>query len=148
MTSSTDKPYRAYIGGPMSGKPQFNFPAFDAAAAHLREQGWEIVSPAELDSDEVRAQALASPDGKSVVRENEVAQTWGDFLARDVKLIADGVQAIILLPGWVGSKGAVLETFVGMLCKHDFYLYDPMDGAVRVPTSLIFEQLIKSEKLK
>src|SRR6266404_4948053 len=101
---SSEPQYKAYLGGPMSGLPQFNFPAFDSASAHLREQGWEIVSPAELDSDEVRVQAMASPDGKSVVREKETEQTWGDFLARDVKLIADSVQAIILLPGWSGSR--------------------------------------------
>lgn len=140
--------YRAYLGGPMSGLPQFNFPAFDAAAAHLREQGWEIVSPAELDSDEVREQALASADGRSVVRENDTAQTWGDFLARDVKLIADDVQAIILLPGWSGSRGALLETFVGLLSGKDFYLYDKMEGACREPKRSIYETLIASEKLK
>jgi hypothetical protein len=132
----------------MSGIKQFNFPAFDAAAAHLREQGWDLVSPAELDSAEVRDQALASPDGKSIVRENDTAQTWGDFLARDVKLIADGVQAIILLPGWASSRGALLETFVGLLSGKDFYLYDQFDGARRVPKRIIYEMLTTSEKLK
>lgn len=48
---------RAYLAGPMSNIPQFNFPAFDDAAADLRARGWDIVSPAELDRPEVRPNA-------------------------------------------------------------------------------------------
>jgi hypothetical protein len=149
VTAADEKQqYRAYLGGPMSGLKQFNFPAFDAAAAHLREQGWDIVSPAELDVPEVREQALASPDGKSIVREKDTEQTWGDFLARDVKLIADEIQAIILLPGWSDSRGAMLESFVGLLAHKDFYLYDKMEGAQRVPRRMISETIFSSERFK
>jgi hypothetical protein len=42
------KPARVYIAGPMRGIPEFNFPAFDAAARG-RAMGLEIISPAELD---------------------------------------------------------------------------------------------------
>lgn len=96
----------------MTGIPQFNFPAFDAAAARLRAMGHDVVSPAELDSPESRAEALASETGVL----QDVTQTWGDFLARDVKLIADGgIEAILVLPGWSKSRGARLETFVAHL---------------------------------
>lgn len=105
---------KVYLAGPMSGIPQFNFPMFDAAAAHLRDHhGFEVVSPAELDDRAgYREAALASPDG--IIREQFNGETWGDFLARDVKLIADqGIEAIVVLPGWEGSRGARLETFIG-----------------------------------
>ena len=75
-----------YLAGPMSGIPQSNFPAFDAAAKHLRDLGHDIVSPAELDDEETRANSLANLPTK---------QTWGDFLARDVKIVADQVQGIV-----------------------------------------------------
>lgn len=103
---------KAYLGNKMSGIPQFNFPWFDEAAAYLRGLGIDVVSPAELDTPETRKAALASPDGSmgSGTVNNE---TWGDFLARDVKLIADGeLDAIIVGPEWFDSKGARLETFV------------------------------------
>lgn len=117
---------KCYIAGPMSGVPQFNFPAFDAAAADLRSRGYDIVSPAELDDEEVRAEALASPDGKPKGREHAAGQTWGDFLARDVKLIADdGIKGIIFLPNWWKSRGARLEAFVGLLCGLKFAKYAP-----------------------
>ena len=106
---------KVYIAGPMSGMPQSNFPAFDAAAAVLRAQGHEVITPSELDDPEDRARALA--DEPSI-------KTWGDFLARDVKLIADGnIEAIVLLPGWEDSRGARLEATVGLLLGLKFLEY-------------------------
>jgi hypothetical protein len=77
-----------YLGGPMTNYPQFNFPAFDRAAQTLRDHGYTIVSPAELDDPETREAALASADGAPGSGSHSV-QTWADFLARDVKKIAD-----------------------------------------------------------
>lgn len=106
---------RAYLANKMTGVPQMNFPWFDRAATVLREvNGIDVVSPAELDDPETRAAALASVDGSA----SDTAEhgTWGDFLARDVKLIADGgMDAVIVGPDWMLSKGARLETFVAHL---------------------------------
>ena len=95
-----------YLAGPMTGYYQQNFPLFDRVAKELREQDYDIVSPAELDSPKERKIALANKRSKC---------TWGDFLARDVKIIADQVQGIIFLPGWSKSRGARLEATVGLL---------------------------------
>jgi len=116
---------KVYIAGPMTGYPQFNIPKFDAAAKHLREAGYEAVSPAELDDPEIRAISLASPDG-AIATLNSHGKTWGDFLARDVKLLADdGIEAIFVMPGWERSTGARLETFVGAALKGmTIYRYD------------------------
>jgi len=114
-----------YLAGPMSGYPQSNFPAFIAAAADLRAGGYEIVSPAELDAENgIDKQAMASTDGDA----SKLTQTWGDLLARDVKLVADQVDGIIVLPGWENSRGARLEAFVGLLCRKKFFEYSEDDG--------------------
>lgn len=106
-------PTRLYMAGPMTGIPQFNFPAFDRAASDLRARGYEIVSPAELDDPVDRAAALASPDGSALSYGTGVKKSWGEFLARDVKLIADdGIEGVVVLTGWENSRGARLETFV------------------------------------
>ena len=105
---------KAYLAGPMSGLPQFNFPEFKRVTALLRSQGWEIVSPAELDEQESHDAAMASPTGDPV----EAHRTWGDYLSRDVKIIADaGIEAIVFLPNWEKSKGARLEASVGLQIK-------------------------------
>ncbi len=101
-----------YIAGPMSGKPQFNYPAFDAAAEKLRDAGIEVVSPAEMDSKEVRAIAMASKHGN--LSEFNSDSTWGDFLCRDVKIVADEVDGVVVLPGWLNSRGARLEAFIAL----------------------------------
>jgi hypothetical protein len=115
---TNEKPY--YLAGPMSGIKQFNFPLFYAATAALRAAGYGIVSPAELDDTEDKGLALKSATGAPG---DHPSKTWADFLARDVKIVADQVQGIIFLPNWFTSRGAKLEAFVGLLCKHKFGVY-------------------------
>lgn len=126
---------RIYLAGPMSGIPQFNFPAFIAAADDLRDRGYDVVSPAELDDEEDRAAALASEDGDQ--SKLDTGSTWGDFLSRDVKLIADeGIEAIVVLLGWQESRGARMETFVGRLCGLPVVEY--MSGCYMPPVEAEF----------
>lgn len=109
---------KVYLAGPMTGHPKFNFPAFDRVAGELRAlgEGFEVVSPAELDDPTARAAALQSEWGDPVEYAKLTGLTWADFLSRDVKLIADGkFDSIVCLPGWEASRGARLETFVGYL---------------------------------
>lgn len=112
-----------YLAGPMSGIPQFNYPAFMTAAEQLREKGYRVRNPAELDDPETKAAAMASPDGSlgSGVCNGE---TWGDFLARDVKLVADEVDGICLIAGWQYSRGARLEAFVALSVQKPVFFID------------------------
>jgi hypothetical protein len=113
---------KVYLAGPMTDIPQCNFPAFMAAAFKLRAAGIDVVSPAELDNENTKKAALSSVDG-SMGSGSPNGETWGDFLARDVKLIADTVTGIAFLDGWQRSRGAKLEATVGLLCNHSFYQY-------------------------
>ena len=110
-----------YLAGPMSWIPQFNIPVFDRATDALRANHFDIISPAELDSAEIRAAALLSENGDPT--DVVSIETWGDMLARDVKLIADECGAIIFLDGWENSRGARLEAFVSILCDRKLYRY-------------------------
>lgn len=114
---------RYYLTGPMTGIPQFNFPAFREAAEHLREQGIEVISPAELDGPGIAAAAEVSADGALPDGTKICGQTYGDMLGRDVKIVIDEVSGLILLPGWEKSRGARIECFVGLQTGKTFDLF-------------------------
>lgn len=84
---------RVYVAGPMTGLPEFNFPAFNAASAMLRAQGLHVENPAEH----------GIVDGAE----------WADYLHYDLGRLAT-CSEIHLLPGWSNSRGAALEA----LCAH------------------------------
>jgi hypothetical protein len=123
----------------MSGLPQFNFPAFYEAAEKLRALGFEVVSPAELDDAEDAGAALKSKDGNA----KDAKRSWGDFLARDVKMLADtGIQGIVFLPNWQNSKGAKLEAFVGLLQGFHFWEYDAEnEDAMRITGQSVIDAI-------
>jgi hypothetical protein len=117
-----------YLAGPMSNIPQFNYPAFYRIAGKLREMGFEIRSPAEMDTPAEQEAAMASPDGNVANFTSKSGSTWGDILAKDVKLISDVVDGIIAMPTWYKSKGARLEIFVAHLCKKPVWIFDELSG--------------------
>lgn len=96
---------RIYIAGPMSGHPEFNFPAFRAAAAFLRERGHEVVSPHEV------GEALGGPD---------CGLTAAQFLAADIRHLIE-CEAVALLPGWERSIGARCEAAIAVTLGFPFY---------------------------
>lgn len=120
---------RLYLAGPMTGLPQFNIPAFDAAAARLRAEGHEVISPVELDGPEARAASLASPDGAP-----DTLATHGfeyeDFLERDTEVLrSSDLDAIVMLPGWARSRGANRELGVAIGLGLQRLYYDPLEPA-------------------
>lgn len=84
---------KVYVAGPMSGLPEFNYPAFFAAAKRLAAIGHEPINPARLAG-------------------REECKTWLDFMRASLLdlAVADG---IALLPGWQDSRGAALERRIG-----------------------------------
>jgi hypothetical protein len=87
---------KIYLSGPMSSHPiDFNFPAFHEAAAALRADGHEVISPAELDE---------ADDALGV-------RTWAEYLKRDIPELLK-CNAIAMLPGYEASKGARLELHI------------------------------------
>lgn len=102
----------------MTGISQFNIPLFDAAAKKLRAAGFEIISPAERDTHETRQSALDNFKGDHATL--VTAESYGDMLSRDMKIIADEVGGLILLDGWEQSRGARLEVYVALVLGRKF----------------------------
>ncbi|MDH1334114.1 DUF4406 domain-containing protein [Comamonas thiooxydans] len=93
---------RIYIAGPMSGLPEFNYPAFHAAAAVLRAQGHHVENPAE--------------------NLRPACGTWQGYMRMSLRQIA-ACDCLYMLPGWRGSRGARIEHGLALdlgLEVHDF----------------------------
>ena len=83
---------KLYIAGPMSGLPDYNYPAFHAAESELRAAGYETLNPA----------TNAKPE----------PETWEGYMRAAIAQVvqADG---IAFLPGSNGSRGARVELNLG-----------------------------------
>lgn len=91
VTRWIDRANHLYLAGPMTGFEDFNFPAFNSAAAKLRAIGYVVENPSE----------------HGVVDDAE----WRDYMAYDLtRLGLCGIVAV--LPGWENSKGARLEVLI------------------------------------
>lgn len=99
---------KIYLAGPMRGIPDFNFPAFHAAAAELRAQGHFVFNPAERDEAAHGKDVSKSPTG-DLADIKESGFNLREALHADTTFICLEGEAIALLPGWVHSKGAVAE---------------------------------------
>jgi hypothetical protein len=95
---------KLYLAGPMRGYPQFNFPAFFAAAKDLRARGHEVWSPAENDVD---------VDGFDPT--TDAAKPMRHYMLRDLPAVLNS-DAVALLPGWRKSTGALMEVYVATGC--------------------------------
>lgn len=100
---------KLYLAGPMRGIPNFNFPAFDYAAAKLRTQGFEVFSPAERDRVVVGAELENNPTGDEELATAKTGFSLREALGADAEFICTHADGIALLPGWERSKGACAE---------------------------------------
>lgn len=101
---------KIYLAGPMRGIPEFNFPAFDAAAKKLRDEGHEVFSPA--DNDRANMGGDFSKDYPTGC-EDQLAKKTGftirEALGQDLAWICAEAEGIAMLPGWKNSRGARAE---------------------------------------
>lgn len=78
-----------YISGPMTGLPEYNYPAFNAAADLLRNGGFTVCNPAEFFG------GLGD-------------RTREEYMRESVRCLV-ACDAVVTLPNWEQSDGAVLE---------------------------------------
>ncbi len=106
---------RVYIAGPMRGIPEFNYPAFYAAADKLRAAGYTVYNPADIDTIwHGRDISKGNETGSIAQASHEHGFDRKDALWRDLEQIfwcdgRRGVDTVALLPGWETSTGAQLE---------------------------------------
>lgn len=94
MNHHTQNKPRTYLSGPMTGIPEFNYPAFNEAAKWLREQGHLVFNPAETFN-------------------GDTTKAWSYYMRVDIEAIMESTE-IRVLPGWESSAGAMLEVLIAL----------------------------------
>jgi hypothetical protein len=106
-----------YLAGPMTGLRQHNFPAFESAAKELRQQGYDIKSPHEIDfgeTEENRGRMLP----------------YNYYLKESLKLLLQ-CDGIVMLPQSHLSRGARIELELAKNCGMEVWRYEPADRTLR-----------------
>lgn len=83
-----------YIAGPMSGYPEYNYPAFHRKEEELASKGYRVINPAR------------NFDGR-------IDLPYSNYLRKAVENVLE-VDMVALLPGWEQSAGATLEVAVAL----------------------------------
>ena len=96
-------PEPIYLSGPMSGLPDYNYPAFHAAAAKLRALGYVVENPAEN----------PEPPCKS----------WEGYMRLALAQLVR-CEVTVRLPGWQSSRGAVIESSLSRILGMGVYDYE------------------------
>lgn len=96
-----------YLSGPMTGYPEYNFPLFNSTAKWLRESGHRVYNPAEFPNN--------------WTEKADVRKAFASYCA----FICLEATAIVMLPGWTASKGAVIELGLAEKCKLRVYRFIP-----------------------
>lgn len=100
-----------YVAGPMSGLPEFNYPAFRQAQADLEAKGYTVLNPVDAEKDNTTGEH----------------QTWQWYMRKALVMVAQA-DGIALLPGWENSRGASLEHHVATSLELDIR---PLDEWLR-----------------
>lgn len=113
-----------YLAGPMTNIPLFNFPAFHAAAKHLRSQGHKVFNPAERDMERHGGVDISAGNDKGdpSLATKVHGFSLRDALADDTAFICKEADGIAMLPGWEKSNGARAEHALAVALGH-FILY-------------------------
>jgi len=121
---------RIYIAGPMRGREFYNFPAFHEAEQHLKDLGYDVVSPARLD---IEAGFLMShlPEDHDW-NEMPHGMDYEDTMARDLEAL-DTCDAIYMLRGWTTSQGAKREQIHAACGPHEFFEQGVLEPPQLVP---------------
>lgn len=125
-----------YISGPMTGKPEFNFPLFYEMEDMMEGLGYRVINPARLDDEENIHARLDDPEDDFDYR---------DLLKRDLDEILGGADKLIVFDDWTNSRGATNEAFVADVAGIPVEFFDIETGEfeeIRMPVPFEAKEIV------
>jgi hypothetical protein len=116
-----------YLAGKMRGLPNFNKPAFMAAAAKLRAMGYRVFNPVE---ETIKLYGEGVYEENPTGDENLTPIDPRKVFFNDLQFICLHADAVVKLDeNWVNSKGAFAEHAVGVALGPDagMHIFDLAD---------------------
>ena len=102
-----------YVCGPMTGLPEFNYPAFFDAEARLAECGYTVLNPARIDEQHNPEHCIMG---------------WQWYMRHAIRMMLE-CDGLALLGTWERSRGAKLEKQVASTLEMPCY---PVAGWVEM----------------
>lgn len=112
---------KAYICGPMTNRPFFNFPLFFEVETYLRDQGWITYNPARHDIESIGIDIDRYPTG-DIAAITADGFDLGQAMRWDLPRVAES-DAIVCLNDWEKSSGGRIEMRVALACGTAPLLY-------------------------
>lgn len=116
-------PKSIYIAGPMSGIPEWNYPAFHAAEAKLKAEGWRVFNPAKKDEEDGVIDEEAKTDGDTALAIEKGKFDFRKAYLWDLTQVVRG-DGIFMLRGWEQSPGARGEHAAAVAMKKNYPDYE------------------------
>ena len=117
-----------YVAGPMRGYPDWNYCAFNSTEKMLADRGWKVINPASLDSNyEETAGMETTPESFDPDKNEDEHAVIRKIMKRDCDVVCDECDAIFMLDGYRGSKGAMTEMWLAKSLGLDVY-YEVNEG--------------------
>lgn len=112
---------RIYLAGPMTGRPEFNYPLFNEYAGCWRAEGYDVINPAERDG------------GRTDL-------AYGQYMRSAVRDVASA-DGLAVLPQWETSGGARMEIAIAKQVGMPVYDARSYANPQPLPPDLFREEL-------
>lgn len=114
-----------YIAGPMRGHDNWNFDSFDRQAKLLRQNGWQVINPAELERNLQKKYGEMHPHEFNPDSNQSDQEFLRKALQQDMTEICTNCTALYMLSGWEKSKGAIAERSLAQALGLDIFYEIP-----------------------
>lgn len=99
-----------YISGPIKNMTDGNMDAFDKAEKQLKQLGFDVLNP----------HAISEIVNMRFFEIGKIPE-YEDYLKEDIIQMLAKCDAVLVLPGWRGSKGSKLEIANALACGLDVF---------------------------